>query len=188
MTSLQSMIKKLSPLEIYSLNESSLVYAELAAFAVGLDLIRRGIEELLQEGFVATAEDYGIENCELLVGSIREDLSISKRREMLLQRSALDSGDFTLEGFEQMLKILGVEGEIEESPLACRIAIKLAEGNYTSAQREWIVSQAREFLPAHLEWDVVFAGFCWEVSDVFGYTFVEIESKGYSWKEIDYLI
>lgn len=185
---LDSMIKKLSPLGVYDLSEESIVYAELAAFSAGFDALRESLEELLKESFVATAESFGIENTERLVGNVRSDLSISKRREMLIERLSLSVNDFTLRGFERMLRLMGVEGEIEEYPFAQRIVINLSEGTYSLAQREWIVAQARELLPAHLEWDVVFAGFSWGDSDNAASTFAEIDAKGYSWKEIDYIV
>ena len=187
MTSLESMIKKLSPLGIYSLNENSVVYAELAAFSEGLDLLKECLEELLKEGFVSTAESYGIESLERLTGCVRDDLPLSQRRGMLLKRFSLDSSDFTPEGFAEMLSILGVEGEIVESPRTGRISLVL-DGEFAVPEREWIVAQAEELLPAHLEWDAVFEGFCWADSDSKGNTFAFIDSKGYDWYKIDYII
>ena len=64
MTSLESMINKLKPLGVYNLNSDSLVYAELSAFAVGIDILRDELDELLREAFVKTAESFGIENLE----------------------------------------------------------------------------------------------------------------------------
>lgn len=188
MRSLTSMIEKLSPLGVYNLSEGSVVYAELSAFAVGLEILRDTLDTLLQEAFIATAEDFGIENTERLVGNVRADLPLEKRREMLTERLSLSSGDFTLKGFEKMLRLMGVEGSIEEYPETQRIVINLSEDEYTEAQCKWIVSQAKALLPAHLKWDVVFAGFSWSDSDATGNTFAVIDGKGYTWKEIDYLI
>ncbi len=188
MRSLTSMIEKLSPLGVYKLSEDSVVYAELVAFAVGLEMLRDTLDTLLKESFISTAEDFGIENHERLVGNVRSDLPLGKRREMLTERLSLASCDFTPKGFEKMLRLMGVEGSIEEYPANQRIVINLSEGEYTEAQREWIVSQAKVLLPAHLEWDVVFAGFDWDASDSLSNTFAQIDGKGYIWKTIDYLI
>lgn len=186
--SFQSMIKKLSPLEVYDLSEGGIVYAELAAFSVGLDLLKESLNELLREGFISTAESYGIENTERLVGNVRSDLDLDKRREMLIERLSLGVNDFTPAGFKQMLRLMGVEGEISEYPFTQRISVGLSSGNYTQAQREWIVSQAEALLPAHLEWDVIFTGFSWADSDSAGNTFSEIDAKGYTWEDIDYIV
>lgn len=188
MMSFESMIKKLSPLKVYDLSEGSVIYAELAAFSAGLDILRESLDEMLKEGFIGTAESYGIENTERLVGNVRDDLDLNKRREMLVKRLSLCANDFTPAAFKQMLVLMGVEGEVCEYPFLQRISLDLSEGEYTQAQREWIVSQAKALLPAHLEWDVVFGGFSWADADSAGNTFHELDAKGYTWETIDYLI
>ena len=188
MSSLESMIKKLSPLGVYNLSENSMVYAELAAFSTGLDMLRESLDTLLKENFVKTAEDFGLENTERLLGNVRDDLTLSERREMLKERLSLNVTDFTMAGFKKMLKILGTPGVIEEYPQSQRIVLNLAEEEYTEAQREWIVSQAKALLPAHLLSDIVFAGFDWKTSDMLANTFAEIDGKGFVWIEIDYLV
>ncbi len=188
MSCLESMIKKLSPLGVYNLSEGSIVYAELAAFSAGLDILRENLDMLLKESFIATAEDLGIEIPERLVGNLRDDLPLSKRREMLSGRLSLNVTDFTPEGFEKMMKLLGISGEIEEYPHTQRIVLNLSEEDYTEAQREWIVSQAKALLPAHLVSDVVFSGFDWRESDSLANTFAQIDGKGYIWNEIDYMV
>lgn len=182
---LDSMIKKLTPLEVYDLSKSSIVYAELAAFSVGLDVQRNILSELLKEGFIATAESFGIEAEEKLSGVVRDDLSLDKRREMLIERRSLSVNDFTLQGLEKILSFMGVEGEILEYPQMQRICLDLRGKDYEDAQREWIVSQAQELLPAHLEQDVVFSGFSWADSDDNGSTFEYMDGKGYTWLYID---
>lgn len=188
MKSLESMIKKLSPLKIYNLEEGTVVYAELAAFAVGLDVLRDTLDLLLKEAFIETAESFGLENLERLVGKVRDDLPISKRREMLNKRLSFGAGDFTLKGLEKLMKLMGVEGEVEEYPEVNRIVLKISGEDYTTAQREWIVSQAKALMPAHLESDVVFEGFNWGDSDLYSNTFSQIDSKSYTWEKIDYLV
>lgn len=101
MSTLDSMIQKLTPLGIYNLKEGSINFAELAAFSQGLDLLRDSLKSLLRENFISTAETYGIENLERMVGSVQDDLPLKKRREMLTQRLSLSTADFTPEGFEK---------------------------------------------------------------------------------------
>lgn len=187
MTSLQSMINKLSPLGVYNLNDDSLVYAELAAFGVGLDALRSELDELLREAFVKTAETFGIEKLERETEKLCADLPLDKRRNMLINRLSFDSGDFTLSGFDKMLRFLGVSGEILESPITLSMALKLDEGEYSTAFSNWIITQAKELFPAHLESDVVFPGFEWQVIDSLQNTFYQMDIKDYTWKKIDYL-
>lgn len=188
MNALSSMVEKLRPLRVYSLDEDSIVYAELAAFAVGFDLLRAELDLLLKEAFVSTAEDFGITNLEREVGSVREDLSLDRRRQMLINRLSFGEGDFTPAGFEKMLRILGVAGEFEEYPAAQRMTLKLESGEYTLPQRLWIAAQASALLPAHLECDVVFPGLDWLYIDSLDNTFAVIDKKGYIWRKIDFLL
>lgn len=158
MSSLESMINKLSPLGVYNLSEDSVVYAELAAFSAGLDIIRETLDLLLKENFIATAEDFGIEVYEHLVGTPRKDLPLEKRRQMLLERLSMNTDDFTPDGFEKMQKMLGVEGSIEEYPESMRVTLNFSQDSYSYAQKEWIATQAKALFPAHIESDIVFAG------------------------------
>lgn len=182
---LDSMIKKLSPLEVYDLSESSTVYAELAAFSVGLDAMRNTLSELLKEGFISTAEDFGIDNEEKLSGVVRNELPLEERRRMLIERRSLSVNDFTRKGLEKILSFMGVEGEILEYPTVQRICLDLRGGEYDDARKEWILSQAKELLPAHLEQDVVFSGFTWADSDDNGLSFAYMDGRDYTWLYID---
>lgn len=186
MSSCESMIKKLEPLGIYNLATDSILYAELAAFSEGLDVLKAELDTVLKEAFISTAESYGIENLELLVGKKRDDLAIDKRRSMLIERLSFGTGDFTPTGLESMLRVLGVDGKIEEYPFVQRIVLNLSSQYYSAPMREWIMLQAEALFPAHLDWDVVFWGFTWAESDGTQLTFEQMDSKSYSWDSIDY--
>lgn len=188
MSALQSMIKKLSPLRVYDLSDKSCVYAELSAFSVGLDVLRASLEELLKEGFVLTAESFGLSLLEQITGCPREDLSVEERREMITQRQSLSAKDFTLDGVQKVLKAMGVEGEVTECPDTLRMYLDLRGEIYSSAKKGWFISQARELLPAHLEVDIIFSGFHWGNITTKNLTFKEMDEKFYTWDEIDYLI
>lgn len=188
MTSLESMINKLAPLRLYNLKDDSVVYAELAAFGAGLDILRAKLSELERESFIPTAQSYGIETYEKLTGNVRNELTIEKRREMLISRYSMGYGDFTLKGFEKMLKLVGVDGEIEESPLCNRIIVKAESKEYTAHEKSWIVWQINSMIPAHLDCDVVFDGFSWKNIDASGNTFAQNDARNLRWKEIDYIV
>ena len=52
MSRLQALRDALRPLGIYKLEKGTLVYAELAAYAAGLDLLEDGLDELEREAFL----------------------------------------------------------------------------------------------------------------------------------------
>ena len=60
MNTLDSMKSKLKPLCFYDLSDTSLINAELEAYAAGLDNLYDMLEEIEKECFISTAEDYEI--------------------------------------------------------------------------------------------------------------------------------
>ena len=64
MSVISDLIKKLQPLNLYSLSKTSNVYFELSVYASELENINSSIDELLKECFVQTAESYGVDNIE----------------------------------------------------------------------------------------------------------------------------
>ncbi|MGN0452783.1 MAG: hypothetical protein ACI4GZ_03170 [Ruminococcus sp.] len=187
MSSLDSLILRLSPLGVYSLEENTAVYSELSAYAVGLDILRETLDTMIRECFFASAESYGLRNAEILLGKSREDLPLEKRREMLIARNSLGVNDFTLQGMEKILNLLGVEGVIEEFPALQRISVNLGATLCTRGEKNFIISQIESLFPSHLEADVAFGGMSWAYIEMQQLTFDKMEQKGYSWQEIDIL-
>ncbi|MBQ9742432.1 MAG: hypothetical protein IJV88_02000 [Ruminococcus sp.] len=185
MTALDSMLCKLQPVGIYSLGEDSNIFRELSAYGESLDMVQDELNRLLGESFFATAESYGLERAERVVGACRADLPTEKRRNMLCVRWSYGGNDFTPEGVRKILTMLGVEGHIIEYPHVQRLSVELTDSNLTPGQRTWVLSQLRALLPAHLEVDALFGGFCWDVADARGLSFGEIDSKAYTWDYID---
>ena len=83
MDSYTSMVKKLTDTKLYSVRTGGRTYAELKAFAAGLDLLFNELDEMLKEYFIDTAQSYGLTERERFTGAVRDDLSIEKRRELL---------------------------------------------------------------------------------------------------------
>ena len=88
MSRLQALRDALRPLGIYKLEKGTLVYAELAAYAAGLDLLEDGLDELEREAFLPTAQGEGISRREEIYGKPKTLLPLRERREMLLYRGS----------------------------------------------------------------------------------------------------
>ena len=80
------MRSKLIPTGLYSLETGGAVDCELKAYSVELDRIYSELDTFWREAFVATAETYGITEREKFVGKERTDLSLPRRRELLMLR------------------------------------------------------------------------------------------------------
>ncbi len=187
MTSFESIISKLAPTGIYSLEEGTNVYNEISAYSVALDNHRKNIDEALRECFISSAEDYGLANREKVIGSLRTDYSLEDRRKMLILRKSMGENDFTLEGFERFLTSIGVyDYRIDEIYELNEIAINIF-GSYSPADEAWITNQINLMVPAHLMCNVYLGGVRWKVLDVQNFTFKELDSNNYTWTEFNSL-
>lgn len=185
MSMLESLISKHSALHIYDITEDSNIHRELQAYAVGLELLTEELDTMLRECFFATAETYGLERAERLWGKVRDDLSLEKRRQMLITRSAFGYRDFTPDGIEKLLKFLGVDGTVYEYPYFNRITVDTNSAQLTQGQRNWIYSQLHSLLPAHLDIDILWGSFCFDDIDAKNLTFDRMDTAQLTWAEID---
>ena len=69
---------------LYTVGESSLIYAELQAYAAGLDKYFEALDELAREGFAATAQTYGLRYWERIIHRMVPTGVLEKRRKALI--------------------------------------------------------------------------------------------------------
>ena len=185
MNTLDSLLKKHEPLGIYNITDGSNIHCEFEAYAYGLDMLRDELDTLLLECFFATAESFGLDEREKLWGRVRDDLSIEKRRQMILLRSSFSLADFTLSGVQKIMSFLGRSAQVQEYPKVQRIVIDVSNEYFTEGQKKWIRSQIDALLPAHLETDIVWQGFSFDDSDSKKLTFDSMDEKNMPWSKID---
>ena len=92
MTAYESMSTKLLQTGLYGIEQGGAVDCELKAYAVELDRIYTELDVLLREAFVSTAQTYGISEREKFIGKERTDLTLARRRELLMLRETRASG------------------------------------------------------------------------------------------------
>lgn len=151
MSRLQAMREALRPLGIYRLEEGSLICAELAAYAAGLDLLEEGLEELEREAFIQTAEDYGVSNREMIYSKPKTLRPLQERREMLLYRGGINNQNNTREDLERALVACGLRAAVTEQLDGASIRIDCLGVLDDFADQAQIQTAAAEFLPCHLE-------------------------------------
>lgn len=178
-----SMVEALTPLSIYEFENTNVGY-ELLSYSLVLDEINEKLTKLLDECFIESASDYGLENRELIIGAVRNDLSVDKRRSMLKLRESITSSSFTLSEIKKSLESFGLQSKIYEYPSLYIVVID-AIGSYSTELQAWIRSQVEKIMPAHLQVQVVFGGPTWEQSDTKDNTFSYIDSMGLTWGDID---
>lgn len=184
MKSMERLVNAHRPVGIYNIVQGGNIYNELLVYAQELERLREELEVALCECFVPTAQAEGLESAERMWGSVRDDLPLSKRRNMILTRYALSGGDFTAEAAEKLLTVVGISGRICEYPRQFRITVEV-EDDVSLAKRKWIRNQLRSLFPAHLEVDPVFGGFDWNAAEGLGLSFAQIEQKNMCWDDAD---
>ncbi len=178
-----SMVEALAPLSLYNFGDTNISY-ELEAYALVLDEINTQLSRMLKECFIETASDYGLSNREIVIGAVRDDLSVTKRRNMLRLRESITSSSFTLSEIKKSLESFGLQSVIYEYPSLFTVVIE-AVGSYSSAQQAWIRAQVEKIMPAHISVQVIFGGPTWSDSDAKNNTFSYIDALDLSWDDID---
>ncbi len=186
MSSYNSMVQAMGSVGVYSLDGNSFVDRELKAYAQELDAFSGGIDEIIRESIVATAESDGLLFYEKIVGTLGNGLPIESRREMIESLLRLNSNDNTLGGITRFFRSLGLECEIEELPSIFDLYIKPIGGSYTLSERKYIVSRAKQFLPCHLTFLIDFRSTTWAGYDSSEKTFREIDALQMTWEDFEY--
>lgn len=157
MDSYTSMVKKLTDTKLYSVRTGGRTYAELKAFAAGLDLLFNELGEMLKEYFIDTAQSYGLTERERFTGTVRDDLSIEKRRELLKTREQTNEKFCTPEAFNKILQGYGLGGfELIENPQKNALTVKIYDA-LDEQNKAWVNKMIENDFPAHLAVTVDFA-------------------------------
>ena len=158
MSNFEKMKKILTSSGVYKVSRGSNIENELKAYSAGLDILTQALSELERECFTDTACGYGLVRRELMQGAQRDDLPTETRRQMLICRNSLGESDFTNDGILKVLKILGIEGSVEENPTQNKMTLRVKTKGLKKGQRNWILSQVAQLFPAHLDVNTIFEG------------------------------
>ena len=183
---LASMKQKLQSTGLYRLDGSTLVDAELQAYAAAMQALADEIWKLEQEGFVQTAGGDGLELWERACGNVRDTLSTADRREMLCSRLRVTPNDYTAGKLQDALLAAGIlahVAEIENHTVYINV-LGTAEIQSEMSPEE-IQALAAEFLPAHLEWSFDFGVLSWDYIDGGDHPFDQMDQADFSWDQID---
>ena len=150
MSSLNSMMQKLHPLGIYSLDGGSNTLRELAAYAEGLDPLFDSLNEMEREAFVATAETYGLSEREKFIEHEKPQLPVARRRELLTGAEHCLNTDATARGFNQFLSDCGLQNfRVDETPSRYHVSIFIND-TLTEGEKSLIGGKIAMAVPSHL--------------------------------------
>lgn len=184
MNPLDSMRKQMSATGLYALSGTTLVDAELRAYAAGLAAAAAAVEELQREMFVQTAESYGLALRERLFALPAQE-DTARRRAALAALGAVTPRGFTRKAIEETLCGVGILCELCENTQDRLVYLNmLSEGDAQQARTQK-AEAAGKFLPANLGAELDFRSISWNNIDQTGGTFDELDAKGLSWDSID---
>lgn len=155
MDALESMKRNLRATGLYTLDGTTAVDFELAAYAEALDSVSGTLRELQAESFAATASGYGLELREQAF-ALPAAGETADRRAALLALGAVGRNSFTKQALETALSALGLSAELQEDVAGQKIVAKfqsVPECGEAEAQKKLEI-----FCPAHLPVESDFTG------------------------------
>ncbi len=148
---LKAMRARLRETGVYQADGSTLIDAELAAYAAGFRLVLDAYEQLQREMLVQTASDYGLVLREQLTGYSFSHLETPQRRQMLLGCLSVGPEDHTTAALERALDSVGITATITEHPAERAITVTVTDVSRLRQQTTYAVqSLAAPWMPAHL--------------------------------------
>lgn len=157
MTGCQSMKSKLAPLGLYLLSEGSVVDCELKAYAAGIDPLLQELELLEREGFITTAESFGLSEREAFVDREKPGLSAQARRALLLEYEQNLGISITPDEFTRQLESFGLQAfRFTEHPLQRVLDIHIDE-ELTAGRKNLISKKIRSIVPIHIYVSIIYA-------------------------------
>ena len=145
------MSSKLLQTGLYGIELGGAVDCELKAYAVELDRIYTEFDVLLREAFVPTAQTYGISEREKFIGKERSDLTLARRRELLMLRETRASGGHGSADLNQLIEALGVtDYTVTIVQRHCKITITVND-SLTAEQKADFEKGVKSFTPVTFE-------------------------------------
>lgn len=145
------MSSKLLQTGLYGIEQGGAVDCELKAYAVELDRIYTELDVLMREAFVPTAQTYGISGREKFIGKERSDLTLARRRELLMLRETRASGGHGSADLNQLIEALGVtDYTVTIVQRHCKITITVND-SLTAEQKADFEKGVKSFTPVTFE-------------------------------------
>lgn len=174
------MLKILEETEIYS-GENKHLMNELIAYEVGIEIIEKEIETLLQDVFIQTASREVLQAKELLFRPYVSETELNKLRETLRLRYSVRELDATEKHLTEIITAAGGTGVAKEKQNG-GILIDISDLNLP---KEEFMLEMDTFLPAHLGCEYVFDILNWKYLDLVSKTFDELDGYDFTWDELN---
>jgi uncharacterized protein YmfQ (DUF2313 family) len=174
------MIKKLTPLGIYSFNNTT-IKKELEVYAEELQSIQDDFDEMLGEAFIQTAKDYGLTEREKIYSKSSPEVPVQKRRAMLMKRFAVNEKGAAHSAILDFAASLGVSVTVTEYIPFTTVIVDVVDSVFTNEMQNFIKEQMLGIIPAHLLAEVYFYGIQWAAFNSQNSTWAQRDGQNKSW-------
>ncbi len=181
-TPLASMEARLKATGVYRLAATDLVYLELCAYQSALSVLFEGVLELEREGFLSTAQDWGLAEAEWRYGLAADGLTAAERRRRV-QAYAYSRTAGGLEAFTALLAAMGCTGNAVLDGERWCVYLETAP---PSGQAEALLRQKlMEAAPANAEVELMVRPAAWDALDALAESWAAWEAKKLDWDAFD---
>ena len=153
MTAFESLQEKLSATGLYDISQGTLIYAELMAYAEGLQIVYDILEELLRECFVPTAESYGLLRRGKLIRHLNLDHTLPGKRQTILLTLSLFQTDYTLAGMEKVRDSFNAHGSFSVSADPLKVIFTCTD-ELSAVQRQRLEEEMAKQMPCWLPFEL----------------------------------
>ncbi|NCC87424.1 MAG: DUF2313 domain-containing protein [Clostridia bacterium] len=175
----------LSPLGIYNTDSSTTLNAELCAYACGINLVKAQTQKLLEEGFVQTAQDFGLELREDML-AISPNQTLELRREEIVEKLSTVSGQWSLPKVKSEIEQTGFDGSILENFEEQRLTIGFTSPETATLEDlSTVYKTIRPIMPAHLEVRSNIEPISWDVFDTLDENFAYFDKLALSFDSVE---
>ena len=181
-TPLASMEARLKATGVYRLAATDLVYLELCAYQSALSVLFEGVLELEREGFLSTAQDWGLAEAEWRYGLAADGLTAAERRRRV-QAYAYSRTAGGLEAFTALLAAMGCTGNAVLDGERWCVYLETAppSGQAEALLRQKLIGAA----PANAEVELVVRPAAWDALDALAESWAAWEAKKLDWDAFD---
>ena len=181
-TPLASMEARLKATGVYRLAATDLVYLELCAYQSALSVLCEGVLELEREGFLSTAQDWGLAEAEWRYGLAADGLTAAERRRRV-QAYAYSRTAGGLEAFTALLAAMGCTGNAVLDGERWCVYLETAPPSGQAAAR--LPHTLRGAAPANAEVELMVRPAAWDALDALAESWAAWEAKKLDWDAFD---
>ncbi len=174
----------LAPLGLYEL-DNGLGAEELAVIGTQMDAIFVALEEIRQEAFLATANDYGLTNFVEVLPFTPAFLTKEDERRAVMALLRIRGGCFTLPMLQDTVSGCGLKATIEEGMEKMTAVVRFPQNRGIPDGFERLEKRIEEIVPCHLKTDFEFLYSLWKELMTKLLTWGEAQEKAKIWKEIE---